>query len=188
MRLNPYEFSNVSDDAILHPQPARISGCVTPLLACGFICIALATGLMHFVMAGLLAIPVIVVAFGLVVVAGLLARGDGRTSWWLQLANFALFIVGVLSLIATSANATLIVYSYARADYGGKTLDAPVWRLMFQISISFMAATAIAVALRCRTRWSRLRCIGWGMAAFGVVPTAILIFYLLKFMGLPLTA
>jgi hypothetical protein len=66
MRFNPYEFSNVSDDEILHPQPARITGCVTPLLACGFICISLATGLMHFVMAGLLAIPVIVVAFGLV--------------------------------------------------------------------------------------------------------------------------
>lgn len=188
MQFNPYQPSNLSDAEDLHPHPKLFTGCAAPLLACGFICIALATGLMHFVMAGLLAVPVIFAAVGLVVVAGLLARGDGRSSWWLQLVNFALFMVGVLSLIAISANATLTVYTYTRANYVGRVVVPVVWHLMFQISISSITAAAIAVALRFRTRWSQVRCIGWGIAAFCVVPIAILIFYLLKFMGLPLAA
>jgi len=60
------------------------------------------------------------------------------------------------------------------------------WAVHALVSIS--AAAAVATALLHRTGWSRLHCFAWGLAASAVSPTAILVFWILKQAGQPLSA
>lgn len=142
---------------------------------------------MQFVIIGLVGLALFVVAFGLLLAAGLLVRADGLPPWWQQVASLVFFAIAVLSLIVIAAYATSLAFAHAMAPRAGAS-DPSAWQWTILTLISIMAAAAVASALRYRTGWSRSRCFAWGIAAFGVSPTAILIFWILKQTGQPLTA
>jgi len=187
MRPNPYQPPGWSVASNLHQRSARFMRAAEAILALGLLCTALAAALMQFVIIGLFGLGLFVVAFGLLLAAGLLARADGHPPWWQQVASLALYVIAVLSLIAIAAYATSLAFAYAMAPRGG-TSGSSGWQWTVLMLISIMAAAAVAIALRYRTGWSRSHCFTWGIAAFGVSPTAILLFWILKLTGQPLTA
>jgi hypothetical protein len=142
---------------------------------------------MQFVIIGLFGLGLFGVAFGLLLAAGLVAGAGGQPPWWQQVASFALYVIGVLSLIAIAAYATSLAFAHAMAPRAG-TSDPSGRQWIVLMLISILAAAAVAIALRYRTGWSWSRCSAWGIAAFGVSPTAILVFWILKLTGQPLTA
>jgi len=157
------------------------------LLASGFFCTVLAAALIHFVIIGLIGLGLIVVAFGLLFAAGLLARADGHPPRLQQVASFAIYVIGVLSLIAIAAYATSLAFEHAMAPRAGTSAPSG-WDWTSLMLISILDAAAVMIALRYRMGWSRSRCFTWGIAAFGVSPAAILVFWILKLAGLGLTA
>ncbi len=157
------------------------------LLASGFFCTALAAALMQFVIIGLLGLGLFVVAFGLLFAAGLLVRANSQAPWWQHIASFTLYVMGVLSLIGIAGYATSLAYAQSIAPRAGTSVPSG-WQWAVLMLISVLPAATVAIALLYRTGWSRSRCITWGVAAFGVSPTAILLFWILKLTGQPLTA
>lgn len=148
---------------------------------------AIAAGLVEFVMIGLFGLGLFVVAFGLLLAAGILARADGYSPRWQQVASFALYVIGVLSLIAIASYATSLAFAHAMAPRAAASAPSG-WQWIVLTLISILAAAAVSIALLYWTGWSRLRCFTWGIAAFAVSPIAILIFWILKLAGQPLTA
>ena len=183
VRPDPYQPPESSADSESYQRPARVITAADVLLVAGFLCTALAAGLMQFVMIGLVGLGLFIVAFGLLLAAGTLARAVGNPNLWQHVASFALYVMGVLSLIAVAAYAT----SLAMALRAGASAPSG-WQWTVLTLISILAAAAVSIALLYRTRCSPLRCFSYWIAAFAIAPTAILIFWILKRTGQPLTA
>ena len=157
-----------------------------PLLVAGLLCAALAAGLCQFVMIGLIGVGLFVVAFGLLLVAGSVAHAVGLVPLWQRVAGLALYSMGVLLLLAVAAWASSLAYDHAMSSrFGGPN---PIeWQWTVLGLTSFLPALAITLGLRNRARWSWGRCCGWGAAALCVMPTAVVVFWVLAPV-LPLTA
>ena len=184
MRPDPYKPPAWFGGSDLPQRRAGLLIAADVLLSSGFFCTAFAAALAQFVMVGLIGVGLLLVAFGLLVAVGLLFRADGQAPLWQQVASFVLYIIGVLSVTGIAVNATSLAFDHALDG----TADPSGWQWRVLMLISVLAAAAIAIALLCRTEWSWSRCIAWGIAAFGVSPAAILLFWILKLTGLPLTA
>ena len=182
-----YQPPESSADLETYRRPAHVITASDMLLAAGFLCTALAAGLMQFVMIGLVGLGLFIVAFGLLLAAGTLARAVGNPNLWQQVASFALYVMGVLSLIAVAAYATSLAFAHAMAPRAGASAPSG-WQWAVLTLISILATAADSIALLYRTGCSRSRCFSYGIAAFAISPTAILIFWILKLAGQPLTA
>ena len=152
------------------------------LLAAGFFCAALAAGLCQFVMIGLIGIGLFPLAFALLMTGGAFAQTAGPVSFWQRGAGLAVYLMGVLLLLALAGYASSLAFNVATCKASTRASE---WGLM---ALSSLAPTiVIPLGLRFRTEWSWRRCAVWGVAAWSVLPTAVIIFWILAPV-LPLTA
>ena len=86
------------------------------LLTAGLICAALGAGLCQFVMIGLIGVALFVVAFGLLLGAGITARPTGVFPLWQALVGAALYGVGVVLLLAAAGYASSLAYDQAMSS------------------------------------------------------------------------
>jgi hypothetical protein len=156
------------------------------LLAGGLACLALAAGLCQFVMIGLIGLVLFVVALGLLLSAGALARSAEPISVWQKSAGLILYLAGVVLLLVVAGYASSLAFdwgiSLTMSSVAPTILD---WGLAGLSSLA--PAVLIAVGLRYRTNCSWRRCAVWGMAVLCVCPAAVLIFWSL-FPMLPISA
>ena len=156
------------------------------LLAAGLICAALGAGLFQFVMIGLIGVALFVVAFSLLLGAGIAARPAGELPLWRRLVGAALYGVGMALLLAAAGYASSLAYDQAMSSRPEQSAPS-VWHWIILGLSSFLPVLIIMLGLRCRTQWSWRRCSVWGGAALCVVPTALVLFWLLTTVS-PLTA
>lgn len=159
---------------------------VNLLLAAGLICAGLGAGLCQFVMTGLIGVGLFVVAFGLLLAAGIAARPAGNFPLRQPLVGAVLYGVGVVLLLATAGYASSLAYDQAMSSRPAWSAPS-VWQWIILGLSSFLPVLIIILGLRLRTRWAWGRCFVWGVAGLCVVPTALVIFWLLATVS-PLTA
>ena len=187
MRIDPYRPSEPSER---ESSPAKINRHITtadPFLAVGFLCLAFAAGTVQFVMIGLLGIALFCLALVLLLIAGVIARGDTQRHWITKIAGYALFVPAVLALITTSTYATSLMLREAIASSSGSPAPS-IGQWLTVLMISSLASATIAFSLKIRAGWSLQRCVTWGGVAWCVMPSATLIFLLLKRSGQPYSA
>jgi hypothetical protein len=168
-------------------QPKRFFRAADPLLATGFLATAFAAGLLQFVMLGLLGLGLFVVALGFFLIAGVVARGDMRLSWGRQIAGFAMFVIGILALMFSAERGTTLAFDDVMTVRTGLAGPSSL-QWIFLALVSVLAAATIASAILLKAGWSRSRCFFGGAAALAVSPSAIVIFWILKFTGQPLNS
>lgn len=152
------------------------------LFAAGLFCAALGAGLCQFVMIGLIGVGLFPIAFVLLLSAGALAQTAGNVPFWQRGAGLAVYLVGVLLLLAIAGYASSLAYNAVMSTTVTTTLD---WGLLGLFSLA--PTIVIALGLRYRTKWSWSRCAIWGAAAWCVLPMAVIVFWVLAPV-LPLTA
>jgi hypothetical protein len=156
------------------------------LLAAGLICATLGAALCEFVLVGLIGCGLLLVAFFLLLFAGLLAWNDGLAAVWQRGAGLALVIVADLLLLAVASYASMLAFEMARrAQLNSPAATSIEWINLGLLSL--MPAVALLVGLRWRAGWSWRRCAFWGIACLCVCPAAIGLFWLLT-PYIPLTA
>lgn len=147
------------------------------LLASGLICVALGAALCQFPMIGLIGIAFFVVALGLLLVAVIMARPNGRVPPWQQLAGGLLVAVGSFLLLATAGYASGLAYDQAMSSLRS-TSPPSTGRWLILGLATLVPALAITLGLRLRAGWPWRRCSFWGIAGWGVVPLALFFFWI----------
>ena len=156
------------------------------VLAAGLVCATLGAGLCQFVLVGLIGVALLLVAFFLLLAAGMLAWSPGNVPLWRRGAGLALFIVGELLLLATGSYASSLAFDAALSSRPGVSAPTIIeWALVGLFSL--LPALAIALGLRFRTQWSWSRCAVWGAAAWCVWLGGVIVFWVFT-PYLPLTA
>lgn len=156
------------------------------LLAAGLICTALGAALVQFVLIGLIGGALLLLAFFLLLFAGLMAWSDSPAQVWRRGAGLALLVVANLLLLGLASYASELAFNSALSSRTG--LDAAssaAWVVLGLLSL--LPAGALCFGLRFRADWSWLRCVLWGACCLCVCPAAIGLFWLLA-PSLPLTA
>jgi hypothetical protein len=192
MQENPYQPSIQSNPISPPPHLAHLvqkARFAQPLLICGLGLVPIATGLLPFVMSGLLiACPSILLAIALTIAAVLHAQTFDPKHLWIRCASFVVFLAAFFCLIGVSATATIAAQGYARSMNARVIQDPLIGRLFDDFGSSAVVAIILAIALRFLTLWPRKNCVGFGIAALSTMPIAVVCFYLFKALGLPLTA
>jgi len=143
------------------------------LLASGFFCAALAAGLCQFVMIGLIGVGLFPLAFILLLCAGAHTQAVAPVSFWQRGAGLV-YIMGVLVLLVLAGYASSLAFTAATNTAASRVSE---WGLLALMSVA--PTTAISVGLRFRTEWSWRYCTIWGIVAWAVLPTAVMIFRIL---------
>lgn len=167
-------------------RPPRVLTVADFLLTAGFLCTALAAGVLPFVMLGLVGFPLLLVALGMFITAGLFAR-DGGPGGWKQLAGTSLFAIGILSVIVVAAYAATLAFGNEMAARSGASAPS-IWQWMMLVLMSVLSSSAVSLGVLLRTGASPLHCVVCGLMALAVWPTAIIVFWIVKLAGQPLTA
>ena len=156
------------------------------LLAAGLVCATLGVGLCQFVLVGLIGVALLLIAFFVLLAAGMLAWSASDVPLWQRGAGLALFIVGELLLLTTAGYASSLAFDAALSSRLGVSAPTIIeWALVALFSL--LPALAIALGLRLRTQWSWRRCAVWGVAAWCVWPVGVIVFWVFT-PYLPLTA
>lgn len=147
------------------------------LLVSGLLCVALGAGLCQFPMIGLIGAGLFVVALGLLLTAGIIARPAGELHLWQQITGAMLYAVGIFLLLAVAGHASGLAYEVAMSSR--PALSGPSTGNWITLGLaSLLSALVILLGIRLRTRWSWRRCSLWGVAGLGVVPLALLFFWI----------
>ena len=152
------------------------------LLASGFLCAALAAGLSQFVMIGLIGVGLFPLALILLMSGIVFARVAEPVSLWQCGTGVVVYCMGVLALLVLAGQASTLGF---KAATGIAVPRISEWRLLALMSV--VPAIAIPVGLRFRTQWPWRRCAVWAIVAWSVLPTAVIVFWILTPV-LPLTA
>lgn len=152
------------------------------LLASGFLCAALAAGLCQFVMIGLIGVGLFPLALILLLSGVVLARAAEPVSLWQCGTGMVVCCVGVLVLLVLAGQASTLAFKAATSAAVPRISE---WGLLALMSA--VPTMAIPVGLRFRTRWPWRRCAAWGIVAWSVLPTAVIVFWIVTPV-LPLTA
>jgi hypothetical protein len=149
------------------------------LIAWGLILLAFSAGLLQFVIIGLIGILVFVVAIGILLIGGVMARGAGVSSN--RAISGSLFFVAGLILLAWAAAKSswlgfLIVYE---AGHPGQPVPS-VNDWVVTVILIIVSALTISSALHLKSVCALQRCRIWAVAILLVCPVAFLEFLLLS--------
>lgn len=149
------------------------------LWAIGFLILAIATALLHFVLIGLLGLVLVPVSLGVLLMGYLLGVVDSPTPWKQGIAGFAIFLIGILILIWTSVTATTIAYDYATQPAFGFAFST--FNLVL-LALGWLTSVAsITLSFTLKSSWSGMRCLFWGTVAL-VLPAVSLLFFWILFL------
>jgi hypothetical protein len=146
--------------------------------ALGLAVLSLATAVCQFVIWGLLAWPLVLVALTLLVIGIIGVKGTEKqsVSRRRQVVGLALLVVGVAALLVVAWETSLMAYEAAKhwerpsqpaLAIGSWVLVATEWML---------PAAFIALGFWRWTGWSFSRCLCWAIAVLFVCPAALLLF------------
>ena len=147
------------------------------LFTSGLFCAVLGAGLCQFVVVGLIGLGFFAVAFGLLLVAGIVARPSSRFSVWQQVSGGVLFGVGIVLLLAVAGVASGLAYDQAMSSLRSTPPPSAGRWVILGLS-SLVPALVILLGIRLRAGWPWRRCSVWGIAGWGVVPLALLLFWI----------
>jgi hypothetical protein len=98
-----------------------------------------------------------------------------------------MFVIGILALMFSAERGTTLAFDDVMTVRTGLAGPSSL-QWIFLALVSVLAAATIASAILLKAGWSRSRCFFGGAAALAVSPSAIVIFWILKFTGQPLSA
>lgn len=145
----------------------------------GFLTLAIATALLHFVLIGLLGLGLVPVSLGVLLVGYLLGVVDSPSPWRQKIAGFTIFFFGILTLMWTSVTATTTAYDYVTQPafvFAFSSFDLVLSALGWLTSVA-----SITLSFTLKSSWSARRCLFWGMVAW-VVPAVSLLFFWILFL------
>ena len=149
------------------------------LLACGLVLLAFSTGLLQFVIFGLIGILGFVVAIGILLIGGITARGLDVSSNR-AISGTLIFLAGLILLAWAAAKSSwlgfLLVYE---AGHPGQPVPA-VNDWVVTVILIVGSALAISSALHLKSVCLRQRCRMWALAILLVCPVAFIEFLLLS--------
>ena len=149
------------------------------LLACGLVLLALSAGLMQFVIFGLLGILGFVVAFVMLLIGGIGARGLEVSSNKV-ISGSLVFVAGLILLAWAAAKSSwlgfLIVYE---AGHPGQPVPS-VMDWIVTVILIIASALSISLALHQKSVCPFQRCRLWALAILLVCPVALVEFLLLS--------
>ena len=167
---------------LTHPDADDVMRASEVLLASGFLCAALAAGLCQFVMIGLIGVGLFPLAVILLLSGVVLVRVAEPVSLWQCGTGVVVYCMGVLALLVLAGQASTLGFKAATSAAVPRISE---WGLLVLMSV--VPAIAIPVGLRFRAQWPWRRCAVWGIVAWSVLPTAVIVFWILTLV-LPLTA
>ncbi len=148
-------------------------------LATGLAVLSLATAICQFVLLGLLALPLAPIALFLIIL-GVIKAKDEAVSSQLQLPGLAILILAFALLLKLAVTTSSLAFQTAvhlqRPSQTAPTTGA--WLLL--TAGGLLPAGGMVLGLRCWTGWSFRRCFFWGIATYGVLPAALLLFAVLR--------
>jgi len=152
----------------------------------GFLTLAIATALLHFVLIGLLGLGLVPVSLGVLLVGYLLGVVDSPSPWRQKIAGFTIFFFGILTLMWTSVTATTIAYDYVTQpafSFAFSRFDLVLLALGWLTSVA-----SITLSFTLKSSWSTRRCLFWEMVAWVVPAVSLLFFWILFLTGQTLEA
>ena len=147
----------------------------------GFLTLAIATALLHFVLIGLLGLALVPICLGVLLLGYLLGVVGSPTSWKRRIAGFVIFLAGILTLLWVSVTVTTIAYDYVTQPAFGfaySKFNLALFAIGWLISV-----TSITLSFRLKSSWSGMRCFFWGSVTLVVPVVSLLFFWILYSTG-----
>lgn len=184
---NPYQSFASSDVSQVQKEATPLSGWIVIGLMVGFIVLAMGAGLLHFVMAGLLGMVMVLAALLGLIVTGSIAFAVGHRPLWSRLVGFIIFLASVLVLMSIAGSSTLVASNYALVFIRGKFAPFPAYQLFSLMFFSMIPSVGLSLGLFMQGRLPRRRYLLIGLCTFAVIPMSLLFFQMFRMLGLSLT-
>ena len=150
--------------------------------ALGLAVLSVATAVCQFVMWGLLALPLVLVALALLAIGAIRVKGTQQQGVTLrrQIVGSTLLVVGIAVLLVVAGETSMLTYQAAK-HWARPSQPAPAMREHFLVTMGWvLPAAVIGLGFWRWTVWSRNRCFCWAVAVLVVCPAALLIFVVLN--------